>query len=348
MPALPQPPTPPAHDPLGVLATAWPVVAAAHHVRIVPERVAAVGAELAAGRSAPPAWDATLHWRDPERPGRTAAWVLVLDALNFCFWGGAPDPDRRWRVRVGDRVHDGYWALAAALTRAADEGVPLWDPAFLAAIPEAEVRRILRPDEGRPGTPEIPLFAARVAHLRELGRGLRRWDDPTQGADPASALIAAAGGSAARLVELIVSTFPSFADTATYGGQEVRFYKRAQILVADLVGAFDGQGLGAFADLDGLTAFADYKVPQVLRRLGVLAYGDDLAARIDRFDPIPAGSPEEVEIRAATVWACEMLRRETAGGHPLRAFEVDWALWGIGQDLPADTRPYHRTPTVFY
>jgi hypothetical protein len=49
------------------------------------------------------------------------------------------------------------------------------------------------------------------------------------------------------------------------------------------------------------------------------------------------------------VWCCELLRRKLAAvGSSLRAFEIDWALWQAGQSLPADTRPYHRTYTVFY
>ena len=142
---------------------------------------------------------------------------------------------------------------------------------------------------------------------------------------------------------------PSFNDATQYDGAEVRFYKRAQILVADLHGAFAGAGLGAFSDLSLLTAFADYKVPQVLRELGVLIYSDGLSATVERRALLPQGSPPEVEIRAATVWACELLRRELAtAGRLLRATEVDWALWLAGQSLPAGSRPYHRTYTVFY
>jgi hypothetical protein len=87
----------------------------------------------------------------------------------------------------------------------------------------------------------------------------------------------------------------------------------------------------------------------VLRRLGILIYSDDLAAKIDRRQLIPAGSPAETEIRAATIWACELLRQSLARrGRDLRAFEIDWALWTAGQSLPPDTRPYHRTYTGFY
>jgi hypothetical protein len=142
---------------------------------------------------------------------------------------------------------------------------------------------------------------------------------------------------------------------ATYRGHAVRFYKRAQILISDLYGAYAGERWGRFDDLDQLTAFADYKLPQVLRELGILVYEARLAEQVDRQVEIPAGSPAEVEIRAATIWACEELRRSlnlarARSGtdlRPLRAFEVDWYLWddAQGRDLG---RPYHRTRTIFY
>jgi hypothetical protein len=148
----------------------------------------------------------------------------------------------------------------------------------------------------------------------------------------------------------LVRRFPSFDDVATYDGDEVRFYKRAQILVSDLYGIYEGRGLGAFADLDRLTAFADYKIPQVLREAGILVYVPDLAEAVDLRREIPPGDPREVEIRAATVWGCELLRRELAehpGRQRLRAFEVDWLLWSDAQGREL-SRPYHRTRTIFY
>ena len=113
-------------------------------------------------------------------------------------------------------------------------------------------------------------------------------------------------------------------------------------------GAFGGQGLGAFRDMEQLTAFADYKVPQVLRRLGILLYDDHLSGLVDSRTELASGSPEEVEIRAATIWGVEELRRAmTDLGRPVRAFEVDWYLWEEGQSIP-DERPYHRTRTIYY
>lgn len=331
-------------DPIGVLTTTRPVVDQAVWVTIDQDRVAAVADDLANRQAEPEPWASPYHFTDPADPDRTAMWVFVLDALNFCFWSERPDPDDRWRVVFGGEVVDGYWALAAALTRAMHEGVPLYDPAYLATIRPTDLARMLRPAE--PDGVTIPLFSNRLANLQELGRGML---DLGGGAQAAGDLIRAGERSAARLVASVVSLFPSFNDVAYYRGEEVRFYKRAQILIADLAGTFEGRGLGAFDDLDQLTAFADYKVPQVLRRLGILDYHPVLAERIARRESLPAGSDEEIEIRAATVWGVEELRRALAErGRTMSASEIDWLLWQAGQQLPAGTEPYHRTLTIFY
>jgi hypothetical protein len=319
-----------ASDLLGVLATTRPVVDAARHVRLDPAAVEATTARLAGEAVERPVWNTHYHYAGP--PEATALAILVLDALNFCFWG-----EPRWRVTFEGETLDGYWALAACLKRAILSGALPLEPAALAEMDAARLGAILA------GEGTIPLLAERVASLRELGAGLRdRW-----GGD-ASRLIRSAGGSAPALARLMAHEFASFDDVATYAGREVRLYKRAQIVVADLWGALDGQGVGAFHDLDALTAFADYKVPQVLRRLGILVYDDHLARLVDNRVELPAGSPDEVEIRAATIWGVEELRRALARhGWPLRAFEVDWVLWEAGQRV-RDDRPYHRTRTIYY
>lgn len=96
----------------------------------------------------------------------------------------------------------------------------------------------------------------------------------------ASNLVHAARQSAVELVSLLAGNFPGFRDHAIYRGQQVFFYKRAQIFAADIYGAFDGRGLGKFKDIAELTMFADYRVPVVLRKLGVLRYSRELAEMV--------------------------------------------------------------------
>lgn len=327
-------------DPLRVLESTLPIVERARQVRIDQQQVQRAAALIEELPAPTPDWDRMLHPTSAE-PARLANLVLVVDALNFCFWSLPSSGRPRWRVTHDGTTYDGYAALAVALRRAVDAGYPLWDGDQLGTITDAEVSELLA---GDPGCEPIPLLHARMTHLREVGIALvERWEGTFLHA------IRAARGSAPKLVAEVLRALPSFRDTALVGQHEARFYKRAQILVADIFGAFAGQGPGAFHNLDMLTAFADYKVPQVLRQFGVLAYAPELAGRVARHDLIPTESDDELEIRATTVWAVELIRQELARrDRPMPAYAIDWALWQAGQSLPATAEPYHRTLTVYY
>jgi len=184
----------------------------------------------------------------------------------------------------------------------------------------------------------------RLRNLQEMGRVLL---DKYNGL--ASNLAAAAGGSAIKLVRSLAADFSSFRDQSAYHGEDVFFYKRAQLFVADLHGALAGKGLGSFRDVKELTAFADYKLPQVLRHVGVFEYSPDLAEKVDRMLHLDPGSEEEVEIRSNTIWAVELIRQEmTRLEKEVRASEIDWLLWNLGQDDRFRAKPYHRTVTTYY
>jgi hypothetical protein len=100
--------------------------------------------------------------------------------------------------------------------------------------------------------------------------------------------------------------------------------------------------------LNELTAFADYKLPQLLRNVGILRYAVPLAEKIDNQVPLAAGSEEEVEIRGNTVWAVELMGQELdALGLRLPSYQIDWMLWYASQDSK-HMKPYHRTRTIYY
>ncbi|MDW8031538.1 MAG: queuosine salvage family protein [Candidatus Bipolaricaulota bacterium] len=308
-----------------VLESAQWVVEHAEHVVIDTDALGCRARELAR-QPLSVAWDG-LHFRDGT--ARTVQYLFVLDCVNFCFW-----PEPRWRYRG----HDGYIALATALKDTVEREARILNAAFLAQMDRAQLREILD------GENEIPLLDERAQILREAGTVLQEKYN-----GQAAKLVEHAERSAVRLVELLARDFPSFRDEAVYRGRTVYFYKRAQIFCADLYGAFGGQRWGEFSDIDKLTAFADYKVPQVLRHLGILRYSAELSERIDRREELSAGSPEEIEIRAHTIWAVELLKRELEKlGRPLRSFEIDWLLWNLGQREEFRHKPYHRTRTIFY
>jgi Arc/MetJ family transcription regulator len=256
-------------------------------------------------------FDPAVHLLDAE-PEAVARYVLIMDATNFgSGWFDELD------IPSGESATT---VFAGRLTAHARKRGEPWTAAELRALDAHEVAEVLGQD------PAHDLLVLYAGALRELGTWL--------GERTAMEAIAAAGGSAARLVGQLVDGMPAYADP--------RLLKRAQITVNDLVLA----GVAQFADVDRLTIFADDLVPHVLRCDGVLRYAPALAMRIDAGDPLRHGEPMEVELRACAVEACERLAVR-AGVAPRR---LDNWLWNRGTELlavPGPMRP-HRTRTTAY
>jgi hypothetical protein len=274
-------------------------------------RAVSVTIDVAAFAGIPPGPDPTLdpsaHYLGGD-PADVAAYFLALDSINF---GSGWFPTLRKRPGAS-----GYATIAWAL---ADR--------FRTAGPytNAELRRIGVPElAGVLGQPaDHELIALYAEALRGLGRFL--------GDRGPLELVASCGRSAERLAETLAAGMPMFADRG--------FYKRAQILAADLALA----GVAEFDDLDRLTIFADNLVPHVLRCDGVLRYDDPLAAEIAAHRPLPVGRAER-EIRACAVHACELLSAEL--GVPPRVLD-NW-LWNRGQTAAYKALPRHRCRCVYY
>jgi len=303
-------------------------------VRIERQAVAPFAEHLGSQGIPAPSWDAFHHFRGSDE--ETVAYVLLLDTLNFCFW--PPVGMQKWEVEYEGTWFSGYYALALSLKKAMEAGRPLTNAHYLAGLSMDGLEEILC------GRGALQLMERRLQSVKELGRVLLK---NHQGR--AEILVAAAERSAVALARRLGRELSSFRDDATYSGKKVFFYKRAQIFAADLHGAFGGKGWGAFYDLGELTAFADYKLPQVLRHVGILEYGGALAEKVDHMSLLGPGSLEEAEIRANTIWAVELIRDALRGkGREFTSSEIDWLLWNLGQEDRFRVKPYHRTVSIFY
>jgi len=317
-----------------VLETTQHVTERSKHVTINEQALADFSKKLIKHRIEIPRWNYDYHFFDGGH--KTVAYFLILDSINFCFW---PKPGAdKWEVQYKSETLSGYYALAASLKKAIESGIPITDAHYLAELSLGTLRQIL----GANG--ELQLIEARAHILNELGAFLiAKYNGEV------NRLVEAAEKSALKLVGLLVENLPSFRDVAEYYGKTIYFYKRAQIFAADLYGAFAGKDWGNFKDMDKLTAFADYKLPQVLRHVGIMQYSPSLEHTVDNGILLEAGSPGEIEIRANTIWAVELIRQEiTRMGKKLNAFEIDWILWNLGQQREFKAKPYHRTVTTFY
>ena len=301
------------------------VVVEAEHVRLVPERIAFYADTLASETLNPPTYDTEHHfWGEPDA---VLAYLVTLDAVNF---GSGYFPFLAKRPSMS-----GYFTVASHLTAWFEQrGAP--SAAELANLRVQDCADMFRqPLDSEEQLELITLFAKA---LNDLGTWL---ETRFQGSFPK--LIEAADGSAATLVQLLAE-MPFFQDVSTYKGFQVPLYKRAQITASDLALAFGGEEFGAFYDLENLTIFADNLVPHVLKVDGVLKYVPGLEARIARNELIPAGSPEEVELRAVALHAVERLAEYLE----VSPRNLDILLWNRGQGARYRAHSRHRTRTVFY
>jgi hypothetical protein len=160
----------------------------------------------------------------------------------------------------------------------------------------------------------MPLLRERLAILREAGQVLYEVSASLQQVVfgiltllqeyncSVARLIESAEGSAATLVNILARDFCSFRDEHRVEGRRkpVRFLKRAQIFAADVWACFEGESYGGFRDIDKLTMFADYRVPQILSSMGCIFYSPQLTEAIRKGKIIESGSSWEVQIRGTS------------------------------------------------
>jgi hypothetical protein len=152
-------------------------------------------ADALVDRQVPP-WDGQRHFSGSR--DRTITYLLVVDTINFSFWGGQGG---------------GYWQLAERVRDVFENSDALADPARLARMTPARLGELIG---------SFPMLEQRAKALRELGR---------HGFD---GLVKRGATATARA---LAENLASFADVVEYDGHDVPILKRAQILPADLHGA---------------------------------------------------------------------------------------------------------------
>lgn len=293
--------------------------------------------------------------------------IFLVDTLNFCFW--APPHSPRFTVKYCGNQYTGYWALCASVNRALDEGIPITDPTFYATVDERTLAHIFRPSNGV----TIPMFSQRVSVLREAGTVLQN-----QFEGSVHNLVASCKGSAQQLIQTITSCFSSYADIAPVRAvfpngvpstipphiNKFCFYKRAQILVADIWACFASSSQYTFHDIATLTMFADYRVPQILVWLSAIKYSDKLLLALRSGDQLQSGSRWEVEIRGCSIHAVELIREHVHILHAqnpdepfpsndrisINSILIDFALWDYATQHRDQLNeiPIHRVKSIFY
>ncbi|MFQ5740484.1 MAG: queuosine salvage family protein [Acidobacteriota bacterium] len=310
----------------------------ARHVRLDPGKVREVAGWMAFEG---------LPWPDfrspmvPEGNDRdTMDFIFLGSTINFAFTDF--NSHVTFRTSFAGRELSDSDAMFACLRRAYDGGVPILEGSYLSRVGREEVEQIFS------GNIPIPMLEARLSIFHQVGR---RLGERHQGrfhrfatAGPPRLYSQGEG-----LLKRLLGEFPSFQDSSTYQGHRILFQKRAQLLWWLLHARFRQSGFFRLEDPQELTVFADYIVPLALRLLGIHVYSSDLEAAIAARQLIPAGSEEEIEIRAFTLWGCHLLTQEINKLRPpeLQVIEpvVDARLW---THFHTSHWPHHLTLTTAY
>lgn len=328
----------PSVDDHPVLSTLQPVVEKARHVRIDSSELERVASWMAYE---------SLPWPDLQSPLHPAGdeatvmdFIFLTSTINFAFTDF--DSHRIFEVEyLGSRRYDSD-AMMACLKSAFDQGVPILEGSFLKAVDRRELSRIFT------GNIPIPMLEERLRIFNEVGAVLverfgGRFHNFVKGGP--QKLYGAGDG----LLERLVKEFPSFQDFSEYQGKKVVFTKRGQLLMWMLHARFRKSGFFQLEDARKLTAFADYIVPLALRVLGILKYSPELENTIQSRKLIAAGSPQEVEIRALSLWAVHLLTKAVNRLRPagLQVIEpvIDGRLWTHYHE---SHYPHHLTVTTAY
>jgi hypothetical protein len=278
-----------------------------------------------------PSWDNELQFIGTAQ--QTAQYYFFVDSINFCFW--SKKGQEKWQYKIGDEWVSGYYAYSRAIKDAFIKDNRFFDADFLSSISYEDFISIFN------GKNELLLLNERFEIIKENFTILK---DKFNG--QAINLLKQANNDTDKLVDLLIENFPSFRDIVEKDGKKYFFLKRAQIFPSDI--SFVGIDGLKLSNLENLTVFADYKLPQILESFGVLKYGDELNQNIINEDLIPAGSIKEIELRASSIIAIEKIHDELVQlGRDITSGELDWILW-VAAKSTKFAKPHHKTLTTFY
>lgn len=256
-------------------------------------------------------------------------YLIICESLNFCYW----DSDIKWKIEYKDNWYSGSFGLFYGIAKAINNGYDLLNIDYLDKLTIKEFDEMLK------GTTSIPLLEERFNVLKQLVKELKKVDNLIDTLD---------ANDDVELLNNIVSNFSNFRDISSYKGHDVYFFKRAILLVGDIIANVKSIGEHVKND-DNMTGCADYKIPQVLRHLNILEYNEELSSLIDSKTQIDHDSEMEIEIRANMLYVVELIKEELHNNNiNMNSVQIDNALWLLSKNKEFKDKPHHLSKTIYY
>ena len=127
--------------------------------------------------------------------------------------------------------------------------------------------------------------------------------------------------------------------------KKIYFYKLAQLLTSDILHIRELKE-NIKVDYSHLVGCSDYKIPQVMRGLGILEYSDKLSNIIDNKKEIEVNSEYEIEIRANMLVAIDLIKKKLE--NKVCAIDINDYIWSQGRNKTIELKPYHLTRNTNY
>lgn len=256
-------------------------------------------------------------------------YLILCESLNFCYW----DSDIKWKIEYKGEWYSGSLGLFYGISKAIKNGYDLLNIDYL------EKMTIEQLDEIFKGTTSIPLLEERYEIIKQLVQELKNIDDLSKALDSNNDI---------ELLNNIINNFSNFNDISIYKGKKVYFFKRAILLVGDLIENVKSIKEKVKND-SNMLGCADYKIPQVLRHLGILEYNEELAHIVDSKQQLKHDSEMEIEVRANMLYALELIKNKLyQKGIEMNSTQIDNILWLLSKNKEFKAKPYHLTRTIYY
>ena len=189
------------------------------------------------------------------------SYVFVIDSLNFCFWPCE---------LLSDKYDFEYENLVNNLYSLMKSDSSFFNAKSLSEITVEDLKIKVFLNN------EFPLLEERTRSLNELGQYIMLYYDGK------FYNFVKNNCDCIKIALKISEGVTTFRDETIFEGKQIFLYKRAQILAADLYSyLLDLDSDIHLTNVDKLTTFPDYRVPQILREIGIMEYDYDLSNIID-------------------------------------------------------------------
>lgn len=248
-------------------------------------------------------------------------FLLIYHTIgDYCFWG-----EPKWTIKTCNGELDGSYAMMYLVLNGLKENKNF-------NMSYHDFRDFLSANV------EIPLLDDRYNNLVKMNKFLNDNDSDFYN------LIKDIYDDN-NLFFYIINNFDYFKDESKYLSNTIYFYKRAQLLVSDILHVRERLEK-VDVDYSHLVGCADYKIPQVMRCLGILEFSDELSNIVDSNQEIVEGNEMEVEIRASDIVVIDYIACKL--DNKITRMDINDYIWLLGQDKSKMVKPYHRTLTKHY